>query len=123
MIIRPGTPQEAATLDCVEARRLLVKFNPHCEYLIAECAGVVIGCAGWRHGRHAVILGPSFVRTEYRRLGVFSALHDERVRRLSGVAVASCTRYSLPLHLKHGARIVREYKSPLYRIRYDSIAP
>ena len=110
MKIRPASYQEVvARFGPVVGNK--VSFLPSAEHWVAEVKDTVVGCCAiWRRGQSTWILKSLWVDPPYRRQGIGRAMFDYRcsILRSRGVRLArgNFTKYSLPLALGHGGKVI-----------------
>lgn len=82
----------------------LTETKADVNYLLAEIDGQVIGFVGYTIEKDKARLKSDFVHPDYRGNGIYSALFNERIKRLDKVRHldAFCTPLSLPQYLKSG---------------------
>lgn len=85
----------------------------------------VIGFAGMNLFKNKAILKNVFILEEHRGKGLATELIKVRILLLKGIGIkiveANCTKMSLNMHLKQGAKIVRTYKNGITKVSYENI--
>ena len=93
----------------------------------AQCLGLFIdgqcvACVCWIEYSCCIKLKSGFVLPEHRKKGYYRQLCEARMKILGRVKplYANCTVHALPYHLKQVAKIIKVYKAPSYKIKYDA---
>jgi hypothetical protein len=108
----------------IEVKRNLITFSKRTIYFGAFINSRLIGCVGYNEYKEVIRFKSSFVLPEYRRLGIFSLLSEQRrsnINNKNKIVIANVTKYSVNYHLKRGATILKKYKAGSFKIIYSII--
>jgi len=105
-----------------EAKKYGVSFKENTSYFGYYKSNKLLGVVGYDVLKNKVILRSDYVLKEYRYLGIYKTLNEYRMKYLRekgyNLFELTCTENSLPLHLRLGAVVIKEYKR-YTKIRYD----
>lgn len=104
-----------------EAKKNLITFYKNGIYFGYCISDKIVGCVGFIESKNYIKFGGSFVLPEYRNIGIYKALCEKRmgfVRSIGKPIYANCTKYSINLHIKNGAKIIKEFKTT-FKIIYE----
>jgi len=105
-----------------EAKSNVMTFSKKASYLGLFFNGQCVACVAWLEYKSYIKLKSGFVLPYYRKKGYYAKLCDERMKIIGRTKplYANCTKNALPYHLKMGAKIIKFYKSPSYKIKYEA---
>lgn len=105
-----------------DVRKNVMTFSKRAVYLGAFWHGVLVGVVGWIEYKNTIKLKAEFVFPLYRGKKIYARLCEERhtiLKKKDKTIFANCTTSALPWHLRNGAVIIKEYKHPSYKIKYN----
>tara|TARA_R110000764_G_scaffold95727_1_gene179599 strand:+ start:202 stop:585 length:384 start_codon:yes stop_codon:yes gene_type:complete len=85
----------------------------------------VVGFSGMRLLKSKAIMKNVYIDYHHRKQGLASELILTRLTLLKGfgykIIEANCTKMSLSIHLKHGAKIKETYKNGITKVIYENL--
>lgn len=108
--IRKARYDELKPLLSLRAESVDIKHNPKTTYIGAFVDGRIVGVVGWMMNGKVLRYKTDGVLNEYRGMGIYSKLWNERERICHGMTkttTAFCTEKSLGKYLASGFRVIR----------------
>lgn len=100
-----------------------ILFNESCSFLGAFAEDELVGIVGYKISGKRATLKCDYTKPAFRNQGIFTRLHLYRLRYLSQAGIrhcqANCTPEALGIHLRYGARIIKQYKNGIVKVGYD----
>jgi hypothetical protein len=107
-----------------QAKKEKLFFNTHTEYHGYYIDDKLVAFCGIMYFRNKAVLKNDYVFPEYRSRGICTEMIDYRLKLLKEkgykIIEANCTKDALSIHIKAGAKVVREYKICTL-VRYENI--
>ena len=97
-------------------------FRNDVDYIGYFIHNELVGIAATENKKNKTILRSAFVCHSYRGQGIYHELVKYRMIHAKHKTIEmTCTKMSLPYHLKRGATIIREFKN-YTKVKYENIS-
>jgi hypothetical protein len=122
MIVKLTQEQIEPFKKMAKAENLI--FSEGTEYYGKIEDTILLGFVGLKEYPRKYMFKTDYVLKPYRGRGVYRELNDYRVKLVNDRGFKPvelyCTASSLPLHLKNGAKVIKEYKIST-KVRYENL--